>query len=305
MARYNTVATVASVSGAGTVVTPNEGLLTTFTGSAPYTVTIASPVLFPGNSQSFFNNNTNAVTLSTPVGAFRGPGSTGAATIVMQPNTVLQLVSNGTDYITVQDDGSAFSATTGDFSGAVGVDGNFDVATTRFTVEASSGNTVVAGTLAVTGTSTFTGAPAFNSTSHMVIPKGTDAQRPGTPATGFMRYNTDRNVVEVWTGSAWQTSGTPRQVDVINTNYSTSAGEQCWVSTSTTAVTITLPGSPVKGDSIRFLDLARSFSARNLTVARNGRPIQGDAQDLTVNTNGAAFDLIYYDGTFGWRIFSI
>jgi len=305
MARYNTVATVASISSAGTVVTPNEGLLTTFTGSAPYTVTIASPVLFSGSTQSFFNNNTNAVTLSTPSGAFRGPGSTGAATLVMQPNTVLQIVSNGTDYITVQDDGSTFSATTGQFSSTLNADGTFSIATNKFTVDATNGNTVVAGTLNVTGTSTFTGAPAFNSTSHMLIPKGSDAQRPGTPATGFIRYNTDRNVVEVWTGSAWQTSGTPRQVDVINTNYSANSGDQCFVSTSTTAVTITLPGSPVKGDSIRFFDLARTFQTRNLTVARNGRPIQGDAQDLTVATEGAAFELVFYDVTFGWRIFNV
>jgi hypothetical protein len=70
-------------------------------------------------------------------------------------------------------------------------------------------------------------------------------------------------------------------------------------------VTITLPGSPLKGDTIRFVDVARTFNARNLTVARNSQPIQGDAADLTVNTNGAAFDLIYYNATYGWRIFSI
>ena len=305
MARYNTVATVASISSAGTVVTPNEGLLTTFTGSAPYTVTIASPVLFSGSTQSFFNNNTNAVTLSTPSGAFRGPGSTGAATLVMQPNTVLQIVSNGTDYITVQDDGSTFSATTGQFSSTLNADGNFSVATNKFTVSAADGNTQVAGTFGVTGTSTFTGAPAFNSTSHMLIPKGTDAQRPGTPATGFVRYNTDRNFIEVWTGSAWQSGDLMRQVDVINTNYAASSGDQCWVSTSTTAVTITLPGSPVKGDSIRFFDLAKTFNSRALTVDRNGRPIQGDAENLTVSTQGAAFELVFYDATFGWRIFNV
>jgi hypothetical protein len=39
-------------------------------------------------------------------------------------------------------------------SGAVGVDGNFDVNTNKFTVAAASGNTTVAGTLGVTGTTT-------------------------------------------------------------------------------------------------------------------------------------------------------
>jgi hypothetical protein len=31
----------------------------------------------------------------------------------------------------------------------------------------------------------------------------------------------------------------------------------------------------------------------------------GAADNLTVSTEGAAFDLIYYNATFGWRIFTI
>ena len=298
MARYNTVAPVGSVTAAGSVATPNEGLLTTFTGSTSYTVTIASPVLNTGTTQTFYNNNTADVTLSTPSGAFVGPGSSGSATLVMKPNTVLQVISTGANYLTVQDDGSTFTATTGTFSSTLGVTGDFSVNTNKFNVTASSGDTTVAGTLGVTGVAT------FSTTSHIVLPKGTDANRPSGVA-GMMRYNTDRNIVEVYTGSAWQTPGMYKQVDVINTNYGAASFDQCWVSTSSSAVTITLPGSPVKGDAIRFFDLARTFSARNLTVARNGKPIQGDAADLTVNTNGAAFELVFYDNTYGWRIFSI
>lgn len=299
MARYNTVAPVGSVAAAGTVTTPNEGLLTTFTGTAPYTVTIASPVLYAGSTQTFYNNTSGIITLSTPSGAFVGPGAAGTATITMNAGTVLQVISNGTNYITAQDDGSTLTATTGDFSGAVGVDGNFDVATNKFTVDATTGNTVVAGTLGVTGVAT------FSSTSHMILPKGTDAQRPGSPAVGMTRFNTDRNIIEVYTGSAWQAAGVYKQVDVINTNYTASVFDQCWVSTTSTAVTVTLPSSPVKGDAVRFFDIGRTFASRNLTVARNGKPIQGDAADLTVNTNGAAFELVFYDNTYGWRIFSI
>lgn len=298
MARYNTVAPVGSVTAAGTVATPNEGLLTTFTGTAPYTVTIASPVLYAGATQTFYNNTSGIITLSTPSGSFVGPGAAGTATITMQAGTVLQVVSTGSNYLTVQDDGSTFSATTGQFSSTLNADGNFSVNTNKFNVTASSGDTTVAGTLGVTGAAT------FSTNSHILLPKGSDANRP-SGVTGMMRYNTDRNIVEVYTGSAWQTPGMYKQVDVINTNYGAAAFDQCWVSTSSSAVTITLPGSPVKGDAIRFFDLARTFAARNLTVARNGKPIQGDAADLTVNTNGAAFELVFYDNTYGWRIFSI
>jgi len=298
MARYNTVAPVGSVAAAGTLATPSEGLLTTFTGTAPYTVTIASPVLYSGQTQTFYNSTSGVITLSTPSGSFVGPGSSGTATITMNAGTVLQIISNGTNYITAQDDGSTFTATTGTFSSTLGVTGDFSVNTNKFTVNATSGDTVVAGTLGITG------AASFNSTSHMLLPKGSDAQRP-SGVVGYMRYNTDRNIVEVYTGSTWQTPGMYKQVDVTNTNYTASSFDQCWVRTDSSAVTITLPGSPIKGDSIRFFDLARTFATRNLTVARNGKPIQGDAQDLTVNTNGASFELVYYDATYGWRIFSI
>ena len=47
-------------------------------------------------------------------------------------------------------------------SGAVGVDGNFDVNTNKFTVAASSGDTTIAGTLGVTGNTTLTGAFTAN-----------------------------------------------------------------------------------------------------------------------------------------------
>ena len=301
MARYNTVAPVGSVAAAGTLATPSEGLLTTFTGTAPYTVTIASPVLYAGQTQTFYNSTSGVITLSTPSGSFAGPGSSGAATISMNAGTILQIISNGTNYLTVQDDGSAFTATTGTFSSTLGVTGDFSINTNKFNVTASSGDTSIAGTLTVTGT------PTFSTTGYMQLPKGTDAQRPGSPASGMVRYNTDRSIVEVYTGSAWQASGIYKQVDVNNTNYTASAFDQCWVSTSSTAVTITLPQSPSKGDAIRFFDVAKTFASRSLTISRgaSAKPIQGDAADMTVNINGAAFELVFYDNTYGWRIFSI
>lgn len=36
------------------------------------------------------------------------------------------------------------------------------------------------------------------------IPRGNTAQRPGTPETGMIRYNTDYNLTEFYTGSSWR-----------------------------------------------------------------------------------------------------
>jgi len=55
-------------------------------------------------------------------------------------------------------------------SGAVGVDGNFDVNTNKFTVQASTGNTLVAGNLDVTGTFDVTGTSTY--TGQQTVPGG-------------------------------------------------------------------------------------------------------------------------------------
>jgi hypothetical protein len=86
----------------------------------------------------------------------------------------------------------------------------------------------------------------------------------------------------------------------------TAAAWNCYfVNTSSTAITATLPASPAVGDTIRFFDVAKTFDSNALTVARNGKLIQGDSSDLTVNSESAAFDLVFSGNTYGWRIFSI
>jgi len=307
MARYNTVVSSTSTTTTASLLTPAAGLFTKFTGTAPYTVTIGDPVPYAGQQQVFYNGTNGDVTLSfTPVsgGVFTGPASSGTTTQVVPTLTSITLYSDGTNWVTAFDGGGALVATTGSFNAAVSMtasSGTFAINSNKFTVDHAAGNTLVAGTLTVTG------AVILNSTDAVTLPRGTTAQRNGTPVTGMMRYNTSRNYVEVYTSLGWQSVGASswNYVDFANAGGNAVGGDFCWVSTSSSAVTITLPASPLKGDTIRFVDVARTFNARNLTVSRNGQPIQGDAADLTVNTNGAAFDLIYYNATYGWRIFSI
>lgn len=44
---------------------------------------------------------------------------------------------------------------------------------------------------------------ANTSTGYLAIPKGTTAQRPASPATGMVRYNTTTSSYEVYSGTAW------------------------------------------------------------------------------------------------------
>lgn len=203
MARYNTVASVTTQSGAATIATPNQGLFTTLTGTAPFTVTLASPAVATGSQQGFYNNTGGVVTLSAPSGTIKGPSANSATDYVMQNQTVVFLTSDGTNYIL-----------TGQIAGGfVNVD--------------------------VTG--------------------------PVTAA--------------------------PSQV--------------LWVNTTSAAISVTLPATPAKGDTIRVIDVANTFDTNALTLLRNGQNIMSVADNLTVSTEGAAFDLIYYDATRGWRIFTI
>ena len=80
---------------------------------------------------------------------------------------------------------------------------------------AINGNLTSSGTLAVTSTSTLsgdvtaganltvTGLATFNTTEAIKIPVGTTAQRPATPATGQIRYNSTLAATEIYNGTAW------------------------------------------------------------------------------------------------------
>ena len=203
MARYNTISQVTSSSGAQTLNTPNQGVFTTLTGSAPYTVTLAAPPLCQGQSQGFWNNTGGAVTLSTPSGTIYGPSVNSASSIVMSNNSVLIVVSDGTNYIVT-----------------------------------------------------------------------------GTVASNFINVD-------------------------VTANTNALASQFLWVNTSSTAITVTLPAAPQKGDTIRVVDVANTFNTNNLTLAVNGQPMMGSVANMTVATQGAAFDLIYYNASQGWRIFTI
>lgn len=65
---------------------------------------------------------------------------------------------------------------------------------------------------------------------------------------------------------------------------------------------LTLPASPALGDHIRITDIATTATSTNFTIARNGQPIMGLAEDMVFNVSGNSINLVYSDSTRGWRL---
>jgi hypothetical protein len=112
MARFNTAVPLTSVSTGSTVPSPTYGALTSLTGTAPYTVILASPITFQGTLQSFYNATSGVVTLSSPSGNIKGPGFTAASTQTMPAGASYTLISDGTDYVINNNEGGPQAATT-------------------------------------------------------------------------------------------------------------------------------------------------------------------------------------------------
>ena len=78
------------------------------------------------------------------------------------------------------------------------------------------------------------------------------------------------------------------------------AGEGYFVNTTSGAITVTLPASPSSGDTIAIKDYAGTFASNALTIARNGKNIQGVANDSQLSTVRASVILVFIDDTKGW-----
>jgi hypothetical protein len=152
----------------------------------------------------------------------------------------------------------------------------------RFADSDSSNYVAIQGPATVTSNYTVTLPAAVATANGMALVSDTSGNTSWAPADPFAGSYTSQ------TGS-----------------FTASSFNCYFVDTSSTAITATLPSSPAVGDTIRFFDVAKTFDSNALTVARNGKLIQGDSADLTVNSESAAFDLVFSGNTYGWRIFSI
>jgi len=140
---------------------------------------------------------------------------------------------------------------------------------------------------------------------------------PSSPADGDMWFNSTDTKLYIyyndgsssqWVqalpsgGSGSGSSGSSNTWVEKTAAHTVVAGEKLLVDCSSAAVTVTLPAAAALGDEIRIIDATGNSSTNNITIARNGHKIQGAADDLTINTDRAAFGLVYYNAAQGWLL---
>lgn len=147
------------------------------------------------------------------------------------------------------------------------------------------------------------GLLTVNSTGALGNPSGTTGQRPGSPIAGQQRWNTTTGSLEIYSGSAWGSvgGGGPGALQAVQTsNFAAVSGNVYPVNTTSGAITITLPASPVAGNFFTITDYARTFTTNPCTLDPNGNKIGGSTVNSVLGVSGTQLTLMYVDSTQGW-----
>ena len=126
--------------------------------------------------------------------------------------------------------------------------------------------TAYLGAMPTTG-GTFSAAIDFSNTDYMKIPVGTTAQRPASPASGHIRYNTDLKTFEIYQESVWINLGDKEPFAAKTTTYSVLLSDSVLTADTTSAAfTMTVPTAVgIAGKKFTFKKI--NSTANALTIA--------------------------------------
>ena len=220
---------------------------------------LADSAVQPGDNISTLTNDAGYVTGNQTItlsGDLSGSGTT---------SINAQIAANvvGANELNVSGDG-----TTSQFLRSDG-DGSFTWATVSVTAAAVSDQ-------------------ANTSTGYFDLPAGTTAQRPGSPATGMIRFNTDTNVVESYDGTSWRNVYTPSPeiTSISPTDYDGEAG-----------TTITVNGNYFTVDAKVWIRLNGGSYTQMTTTFVNSQQLTFDtASDYTTSQSPIDIKVIQESG---------
>ena len=175
-----------------------------------------------------------------------------------------------------------FSFTANTFTAATG--SSIVVPDSGLTLGSTAVNSTAAELNLLDGSAKSTSSITIADSDAFIVIDGTTTKQ--IPASDIKTFNPG--------GTAWQT--------VVTGDTTMVAGRGYFVNTTSGTITMTLPSSASQGDTIQIIDYAGTADTNNITIGRNSHKIQGDAADLTVSTERAAFTLVYADATQGWLL---
>ena len=97
--------------------------------------------------------------------------------------------------------------------------------------------------------------------------------------------------------------GSGLSTSAISTATNAAANYRYICDTSSAAFILTLPASPAVGDYLEIVDAKGTFGTNNLTVANNGKNVNGVAEALTIDMSNSFITLTFSnDVTRGWQV---
>ena len=152
---------------------------------------------------------------------------------------------------------------------------------------------------------TVSGNVSLTGTGYIQLPSGTDAQRPGSPAEGMLRWNDTSNVFEGYDGTAWGAIG--GGVEISSSAPSSAASGDLWYDSDDARLFVYYND----GATSQWVDASPNGTPTDLVVSGDitpdvdnssnlGSPTKRWANiysaDLQLSNEGAANDV---DGTWG------
>jgi hypothetical protein len=88
---------------------------------------------------------------------------------------------------------------------------------------------------------------------------------------------------------------------IVTSSVSAASGTIVRVDSTSAALSITLPASPSDGDRVGVLDVSGAFSTHPSTILRNGKLIQGIADDILLDVERSYTEWMYVSATGSWE----